>query len=84
MGSDLFVATGFVGVAIVLFIYFANQQRWLSSEDWRFPFANALGSALILVSLIVQWNFPSFIINCVWIAISIYGLIKGIRAKRAH
>jgi paired small multidrug resistance pump len=84
MGSDLFVATGFVGVAIVLFIYFANQQRWLSSEDWRFPFANALGSALILVSLVVQWNFPSFIINCVWIAISIYGLIKGIRAKRAH
>jgi paired small multidrug resistance pump len=84
MGSDLFVATGFVGVAIVLFIYFANQQRWLSSEDWRFPFANALGSALILVSLVVQWNFPSFIINCVWIAISVYGLIKGIRAKRAH
>jgi paired small multidrug resistance pump len=84
MGSDLFVATGFVGVAIVLFIYFANQQRWLSSEDWRFPFANALGSALILFSLVVQWNFPSFIINCVWIAISIYGLIKGIRAKRAH
>ena len=83
MGSDLFVATGFVGVAIVLFIYFANQQRWLSSEDWRFPFANALGSGLILVSLIVQWNFPSFIINCVWIAISVYGLIKGIRAKRA-
>ena len=82
--SDLFVATGFVGVAVVLVIYFANQQRWISSEDWRFPFFNALGSCLILVSLISQWNFPSFIINSVWVAISIYGLIKGARAKRAN
>lgn len=82
MGSDLFIATGFIGVAMVLLIYFANQQRWVSSEDWRFPFVNALGSCLIMVSLVAQWNFPSFVINFCWVAISLYGLVKGVLARR--
>lgn len=81
MGPDLLIVTGFIGVAIVLLTYFANQQRWLSSEDWRFPFANALGSCLILVSLVSQWNFPSFVINSCWVAISLWGLVKGVRRR---
>ena len=81
MGYSPYTIVGFFGVAMVLVAYFANQQRWLSSEDWRFPFANALGSGLIMVSLYVEWNFPSFIINSCWIAISLYGLVKGARGR---
>jgi hypothetical protein len=82
MGADFFIVTGFIGVAIVLATYFANQQRWLSAEDWRFPLANAAGSCLILVSFYVQWNLPSFVINASWAAISLYGLVKGARLRR--
>jgi paired small multidrug resistance pump len=81
MGLSVYTVAGFVGVVMVLVAYFANQQRWLSAEDWRFPFVNALGSGLILVSLYVEWNFPSFIINSCWIAISLYGLVKGARGR---
>jgi len=69
-------AIGLVGVGFILVAYFANQQRWLSSEDWRFPAANLFGSLLILASLIVEWNTPSVVIEICWIAISVYGLFN--------
>ena len=54
---------GFVGAALMIVAYFANQQRWLRSEDWRFPGLNLLGSTLILISLYFDWNFPSVLIE---------------------
>ena len=68
---------GFAGVAVIVVAYFANQQRWLKSEDWRYPFANLAGASLILVSLFFEWNFPSLVIEIFWIAISLYGLAKS-------
>ena len=69
-------AIGLFGVGVILVAYFANQQRWLSSEDWRFPAANLFGSLLILASLFVEWNTPSVVIEVFWIGISLYGLVK--------
>jgi len=77
--ADALTVAGFVGVAIVLAAYFSNQQGWLSSEDWRFPAANLVGALLILASLIVEWNFPSVVIEVAWALISIYGLIRHLR-----
>ena len=71
---DPFTLVGLVGVMIIVVAYFANQQSWLSSEDWRFPAANLVGSQLILISLFHTWNFPSVVIEIIWSAISLYGL----------
>jgi hypothetical protein len=71
-----FRATGLFGTAIIVVAYFANQQRWLSSQDWRFPAANLAGASLILVSLFGEWNLPSVVIEIFWIAISLYGLVN--------
>jgi len=76
MQLDVYRAIGLLGVAIIVVAYFANQQRWLSSEDWRYPVANLAGSLLILVSLFVEWNTPSVVIEFFWIAISLYGLVN--------
>lgn len=76
MGLDIYTTAGFVGAAIVIAAYFANQQSWLSSEDWRYPLANLLGACLILVSLSVQWNLPAAVIEGFWAAISVYGLLR--------
>jgi hypothetical protein len=76
MGLDAYTVAGFVGAAAVIAAYFANQQGWLPSEDWRFPLANLVGASLILVSLYTAWNFPSAVIEGFWIAISLYGLAK--------
>lgn len=72
---------GFAGATVIIAAYFANQQRWLRSEDWRYPLANLVGSALILVSLYFEWNFPSVVIELFWIAISLYGLARSARSS---
>ena len=83
LGLDPYTFAGFVGVACIVTAYFANQQRWLASDDWRYPAANLAGSILILVSLLFAWNFPSIVIEVFWALISIWGLIKA-NAERGH
>jgi hypothetical protein len=73
---------GFAGTALIVAAYFTNQQRWLSSQDWRFPFLNLVGSSLILVSLYFEWNFPSVVIELVWVAISAWGLVRSLVERR--
>jgi hypothetical protein len=68
-----------VGTALIVVAYFANQQGWLASHDWRFPTANLLGSLLILASLAVAWNLPAAIIEVFWAVISLYGLTRSLR-----
>ena len=73
---------GFAGTAFIVAAYFANQQRWLASDDWRFPFLNLVGALLILVSLYFEWNLPSVVIELFWVAISTWGLFKSLTARR--
>ncbi len=74
---DLPTIAGFIGAAIIIVAYFANQTGRLRSDDWRFPLANLAGAVLILASLLTQWNFPSVVIEAFWIAISLYGLLRA-------
>jgi hypothetical protein len=80
-GMDPFTTVGLVGVAFIVAAYFANQQEWLDSDDWRFPAANLVGSLLILTSLYTAWNFPSVVIEVIWSAISLYGLSRRWRRR---
>lgn len=82
MNLDLLTAAGIVGAMIVVVAYFANQQGWLRSEDWRFPAANLVGAVLILASLSVAWNLPAAVIEAFWAAISLYGLGRSRRSSR--
>jgi hypothetical protein len=80
---DPFTLLGFIGVGCIVAAYFANQQGWLDARDWRFPTANLVGSLLILASLWTAWNFPSAVIEVIWAAISVYGLIRRPRRGQA-
>jgi hypothetical protein len=83
LGLDILTAGGIAGAVVVLSAYFLNQQGWLSAEDWRFPGANLIGSLLILASLYTAWNLPSALIEVAWAAVSLYGLIRQGRRRRA-
>jgi hypothetical protein len=67
---------GLAGTALVVIAYFANQADRLPSDDWRFPLANLVGSSLILASLWTEWNLPSAVVEAIWAAISLFGLIR--------
>lgn len=76
MPLELYRTIGLFGAAVFVVAYLANQARWLSSDDWRFPAANLVGALLILVSLVGEWNLPSVVIEAFWAAISVYGLVN--------
>ena len=75
---------GVLGTAFLIAAYFANQQRWLPSDDWRYPAANLAGALLILVSLFYEWNLPSVVIEFFWIAISLWGIGKSLGRRAAR
>jgi hypothetical protein len=76
---NFYDAAGVLGAVLVIIAYFATQQRWLSSEDWRFPAANLIAAVLVLISLYANWNLASFVIEVFWLLISAYGLAKSVR-----
>jgi len=82
MPDNLANACGILGAAILVVAYFANQTGRLRSDAWPFPAANIAGALLILVSLMVNWNLPSVVIEVFWLAISLYGLIRGLSRTR--
>jgi hypothetical protein len=84
MPIALYDLAGLVGAVIIMAAYFANQQRWLPSDDWRFPGANLVGSSLILVSLWFDWNLPSFVIELAWALVSILGVVRAAAEARAR
>ena len=73
---------GLIGAAIAIIAYSLNQQRWLRSDDWRFPAANLAAALLIFTSLCFEWNFPSVVIEVFWAAISAWGVVKALGERR--
>ncbi len=68
---------GIVGVVLVVLAYFFMQTGYFTKKMSLYSIINLFGSVCLLVSLWYHWNLPSVIIEVVWIAISIYGLIKS-------
>lgn len=75
---------GTAGVAMILVAYFLLQtERW-SGQSVGYSVVNLLGSLMITVSLLYDFNLSSFIIEMAWIAISIYGIVRARRAPSAR
>jgi len=72
---------GIVGVGFVLLAYGLLQAEKIDSKGWRFSALNATGAVLIMVSLYFSFNLASFVIECAWLAISLFGLLKAWRGQ---
>lgn len=75
---------GLAGVALVVLAYFLISTEKLTGRDARYHGLNCAGASLIFLSLLVNWNLPSVIIEGIWIAISLYGLAMALRRKRRN
>lgn len=73
---------GLLGVGLILLAYGALQLGRLANASLAYSLLNIVGSLLILVSLIYQWNLPSFVIQVSWIAITLAGLFRRWQAGR--
>ena len=84
LGYELHDLVGNVGVLCILGTYLLLQIERIEPTSLIFSGVNALGSAMVLFSLMVEFNLRSFIIESVWLTISVFGLARQFfKAKAA-
>jgi hypothetical protein len=70
---------GNIGVILIVGSYFWMQLGRISGQNLAYSLANACGAALILVSLYFDFNLSAVVIEVFWLAISLMGLVLGLR-----
>ncbi len=80
--DSLYTIIGIVGVVVNLTAYGLITSGRLGTGDARYQLLNIFGTCGLLISLIAQWNLPSFIANVAWLMIGIIGLIRILYLRR--
>jgi len=75
-------AIGQLGVASFLVAYFLLQKGRLAHDSMPYLLMNLVGALLVIASLLVSWNLPSFMLEAAWAMISIYGIYRSLAKRR--
>jgi hypothetical protein len=67
---------GTIGTVLIIVTYVLLQLEKIRSDSLFYSLLNALGAALILVSLFYNFNFSAFIVEFFWLLISLFGIAK--------
>ena len=73
---------GLIGAALIIVAYLLLQTNKLKLTTLVYSLLNAIGAGLIIISLVINWNLASFIIEVFWLLISIFGLIKYFTGRK--
>lgn len=73
---------GLAGVAIVLLAYFLLQAGKLRGTGFIYQAMNAVGAATVVLSLLYDFNLSAFVVETAWVAISVYGMVRGWRMRQ--
>ena len=86
MNFTFYDLIGSIGVATIIVTYVLLQTEKIRSESLTYSVLNGLGAGLIVFSLIFDFNFSAFIVESLWVLISLYGIgkyfLKGKKGKR--
>ncbi|WP_255505353.1 CBU_0592 family membrane protein [Alkalisalibacterium limincola] len=84
MGMQWHDFVGLAGVAFVVGAFFLLQADKLGAHSIGYQLANLFGALFILLSLYYAPNLSAILLQLVWIAISLFGLVRGFRLRRAR
>lgn len=72
---------GFVGMFCIVAAYaYSNLAKRLNLL--LFNLVNLVGAVLLLISLMVNFNLPSVVLEIVWIAIAVFGIGKALVTRQ--
>lgn len=76
-------AADLIGFAGSFFIVaaFAYSNITARMNALLFNLLNLIGAALLTVSLTVNFNLPTLVLEIVWMAIALFGIAKALRAR---
>lgn len=77
-------AIGIVGVFLIVIAYVLMQLNRMDPKKVTFSLLNALGAILILISLLYDWNLASFVMEIIWITLSLYGAYQAWKSSKKH
>jgi multisubunit Na+/H+ antiporter MnhB subunit len=75
---------GIAGVILIVVAYTLLQLEKMDPKDLSFSVLNTLGALLIIVSLLFDWNLASFLMEFIWLIISLYGIVKYFKGNRGN
>ena len=75
---------GNLGVLLIIVTYLLLQLGRLSSQQLSYSLLNALGAALVMVSLLFEFNLSAFMIEFFWLLISLLGMVVYFRRRNRH
>ena len=73
---------GFAGSFFIVAAFAYSNLTTQMNALW-FNASNFLGAALLTVSLTVNFNLPTMVLEVVWMAIALFGIAKALMARRA-
>ena len=76
MKYEWFDVVGSIGVFTIILTYILLQTGKLKSESLSYSLLNGAGAALIVFSLLYSFNFSAFIVESLWVLISLFGVGK--------
>lgn len=71
---------GFAGSFFIVAAFAYSNVTTQMNALW-FNVANLIGAALLTVSLTVNYNLPTIVLEVVWMAIAVFGIIKALKAR---
>ena len=74
---------GFAGSFFIVAAFAYSNLTAQMNALW-FNIANFLGAALLTISLSVNFNLPTMVLEIVWMAIALFGITKALMARRAE
>ena len=73
---------GIIGVFIIIVAYMLLHLEKMDAKNLSFSVLNTLGAFLIIISLLYDWNLASFLMEVIWMLISLYGILKYYKLKK--
>jgi hypothetical protein len=73
---------GNTGVVLIVGTYFLVQIRRMSATQMPYILCNGLGAACILYSLAFDFNMSAFLIELIWLLISLLGMARWLLERR--
>jgi len=72
---------GNIGVVGLVFTYLMLQMNKISSDGLAYSLLNAISAALIVVSLLFNFNLSALLVEVFWVLISCLGIYRYFRLK---
>ena len=74
---------GFAGSFFIVAAFAYSNVTSHINALW-FNVANLIGAALLTISLTVNYNLPTIVLEVVWMAIALFGIFKALRKQRGN